>query len=120
MFAVRATILGTALFASALGLAACSSSKQSAPAGATPADTILIKNFGFQPTTLVVAPGAKVTVHNEDSATHTVTNLGAPKGFDTGDINAGATMTFTAPTAPGTYQYTCTIHQFMHGTLQVR
>ena len=116
---MRTTILATTVLASALGLAACGSSHPKAGAAA-PADTILIKNFGFQPSTLVVAPGTKVTVRNEDSATHTVTNLGTPKGFDTGDINSGATVTFTAPANPGAYQYTCEIHQFMHGTLQVR
>lgn len=119
MFGLRTTILATTVLASALGLTGCGSSHHTA-AAAVPPDTILIKNFGFQPTTLTVAPGTKVTVHNEDSATHTVTNLGTPKGFDTGDINSGATVTFTAPSTPGAYQYTCEIHQFMHGTLQVR
>ena len=120
MFGVRSTILGTAILASALGLTACGTSHNGATAAATPPDTILIENFGFRPATLVVAPGTKVTVHNEDTATHTVTNLGSPKGFDTGDINSGATVTFTAPATAGAYQYTCEIHQFMHGTLQVR
>lgn len=119
MFGLRTTILATTVLAPVLVLTACGTSHD-IPAAAVPPDTIVISNFGFQPSTLVVAPGTKVTVHNEDSAIHTVTNLGSPKGFDTGDINTGATVTFTAPSTAGAYQYTCEIHQFMHGTLQVR
>jgi plastocyanin len=92
--------------------------------GATPAtgsvspNTIVIKNFAFQPGTLTVPPGATVTVHNEDAATHTVTATGAT-AFDTGDVAANATTTFTAPTKSGTYPYICSIHNYMQGTLVV-
>jgi plastocyanin len=82
------------------------------------ADTIVISNFAFSPATLTVAPGATVTVKNQDSTTHTVTASGN-KVFDTGGVNAGATATFKAPTTPGSYPYTCTIHPFMKGTLKV-
>ncbi|MFI6286035.1 cupredoxin domain-containing protein [Streptomyces sp. NPDC051018] len=80
---------------------------------------IVIKNFTFTPASLIVAPGTKVTVRNEDSVTHTVTATGA-KPFDTGDIAAGATTTFTAPGKAGDYAYICTIHPYMKGTLTVR
>jgi plastocyanin len=82
--------------------------------------TIAIKNFAFDPSTLTVTPGERVTVRNEDSATHTVTAGGAHEGaFNTGNINPGSTATFTAPSQPGSYSYICQIHQFMHGTLTV-
>ncbi|MHA6763681.1 cupredoxin domain-containing protein [Streptacidiphilus sp. PAMC 29251] len=123
----------------ALPLAACSSSTKSAvsaPSAATsaaatsaaatasaPADAsapqIMIDNFKFSPATLTVKPGQKVTVVNKDSTTHTVTAT-AGKAFDTGDIASGASGSFTAPSAPGSYPYDCTIHQFMHGTLTVK
>jgi plastocyanin len=64
-----------------------------------------------------VAPGAKVTVTNKDSVEHTVTADSAG-GFDV-DVPAGATVTFTAPTTPGSFAYHCTIHPFMHGKLVV-
>lgn len=107
------------------GAAACGSPHQAtgstgSTGSAGRADTIVIKNFAFQPSTLDAAPGAKVTVENEDSATHTVTASGSAKPFDTGNIAAGATVTFTAPAQPGSYPYICQIHQFMHGTLVVR
>ena len=112
-----------AALASTAGLAACGSSAHpgAAPQGGSGgSDTIVIRNFAFEPSTLVVAPGAKVTVRNTDSATHTVTASGSTKAFDTGDIAAGSVVTFTAPTTAGSYAYICQIHQFMHGTLQVR
>lgn len=63
-------------------------------------------------------PAAKITVVNEDRSTHTVT--AQDKTFDTGDIPAGHTATFTAPAQPGSYPYICTLHQYMHGTLVVQ
>jgi plastocyanin len=97
-----------------------SATKQASPPGKA-STTIVIKNFGFQPPSLTVTAGATVSVHNEDSTSHTLTAAaGHPPLFDTGDIAAGATTTFKAPATPGTYQYICTIHQFMHGVLTVR
>lgn len=79
---------------------------------------ITIQDFKFQPASLTVSAGAKVTVVNKDTTTHTVT---ASKGgsFDTGDIAPGRSATFTAPSEPGDFPYTCTIHPFMKGTLTV-
>jgi plastocyanin len=52
-----------------------------------------------------------------DTTTHTNT---ADKGeWNTGDIDAGASATFTAPSKPGTYGFHCNIHNFMTGTLTV-
>lgn len=102
-------------------LAACGSGSGRSSgqvAAAVTGTTITIKNFSFSPSTLTVAPGATVTVHNEDPATHTVT--ADSNAFNTGDIGSGRTVTFKAPTAPGTYPYICMIHQFMQATLVVR
>jgi plastocyanin len=86
----------------------------------TAADTIIIKNFMFDPASLTVAPGTVVTVRNEDSVTHTVTDKADPTLFGTGGIAAGQVKTFKAPGQAGSYPYLCTIHQFMTGTLVVR
>jgi plastocyanin len=80
--------------------------------------TIVIKNFAFQPVPLIVAPGSKVMVVNEDQAPHTVT--ADDKSFDTGTLSGGSSGQFTAPSKPGNYPYICTIHQYMMGTLVVR
>lgn len=91
----------------------------SAPTGAA-ADTIVIKNFMFSPSSLTVAPGATVTVKNEDTVTHTLTDKSSASVFNTGDIAPGRSKTFNAPNKPGNYPYICSIHQYMTGTLVVR
>jgi len=110
----------------AIGVAACGSgstaktSSSSAPtsgAAASGTDTVVIKNFEFMPMSLTVKAGALVSVHNEDSTTHT---LSASNGaFTTGDIAPGATKTFTVPSKPGRYSFDCQIHQYMTGALTV-
>jgi plastocyanin len=80
--------------------------------------TVVIKNFAFGPASLVVAPGTKITVLNQDRAPHTVTAVN--KSFDSGTIPAGQRGEFTAPSSPGTYPYVCTIHPSMTGVLIVK
>jgi plastocyanin len=78
--------------------------------------TITITGFAFgQPVT--VAPGATVEVVNTDAATHNVT--AADGGFETPDLAQGASATFTAPSTPGRYEFTCSLHPEMTGTLVV-
>ena len=91
----------------------------SSAAVATGGTQITIDNFAFSPAALTVQPGQKVTVLNKDTTTHTLT-ASDKKAFDTGSVAPGATGSFTAPTAPGSYPYICTIHPFMHGTLTVK
>lgn len=77
--------------------------------------TITIADFAFEvPGT--VAPGAQVTVINEDASYHTVT---ADNGaFDVG-ARQGEPATFTAPTEPGEYTFHCGPHPEMVATLVV-
>jgi len=82
------------------------------------ADTVVIKNFAFGPATMMVAPGTKITVVNQDKAPHTITAVN--KSFDTGTIAGGHSGVLTAPSTPGTYPYICTIHPSMTGTLIVK
>jgi plastocyanin len=91
-----------------------------APAVSSTAGTIVIKNFMFAPMSVTVAPGATVTVRNEDTVTHTLTAKSDPKLFSTGNIAAGQSVTFKAPNTAGSYSYICSIHQYMTGTIVVR
>lgn len=100
------------------GPSASGSSSASASGTGAGTATLVIKNFTFMPASLTVAPGAVVTVRNEDQTAHTVTATGS-KPFDTGVINAGGTKTFTAPGNAGSFSYICSIHTFMKGTLVV-
>jgi plastocyanin len=115
------------VLAAALLLAACSSgggsgstgaSASSGSGAATSTKSITISNFMFSPMHAAVAPGSTVSVTNKDSVTHTLTATGGQ--FNTGDIGAGQTKTFTAPSKAGTYSYICNIHQYMMGTIVVR
>ena len=77
--------------------------------------TLEINDFQFS--AIRVAPGATVTVVNNDSAPHTAT---AEDGsFKTDTIPAGAKGSFTAPTETGSYPFFCAIHPRMTGTLIV-
>lgn len=95
-----------------------SSARAPSPSGGKEA-RITIKDFTFEPADLTVAPGTKVTVVNEDTAPHTVT-AGGDTPFDTGTVDGGEKATFTAPSRAGTYDYICTLHQYMKGALTVR
>jgi plastocyanin len=76
-----------------------------------------IQNFAFHPANFTVTPGATITVHNMDSAPHTLT--ASNRLFTTGQINPGQTGTVKAPATAGTYPYICLIHNFMTGVLTV-
>lgn len=96
-------------------------SSQAGGSGATTTagPVITIKNFAFAGT-LTVKPGAKVTVINNDSTAHTLTDKKTKK-FDTGNIDGGgAKGTFTAPAKAGKYPFGCTYHSEMAGALIVQ
>jgi copper-containing nitrite reductase len=71
----------------------------------------------YSPQTITVVIGVNNTVSwiNNDNTVHTVTDTGV---FDSGMINPGQGWSYTFNT-PGTYQYHCTIHPWMTGTVIV-
>ena len=97
----------------------------SAPAAPTPGGTaaadpaatdIGIVNFEFSPATLTVKVGTTVVWTNKDAIGHTVNfNSG---GIDSNVLNHNDQFTYTF-TTPGTYDYICSIHPFMHGSVTV-
>jgi plastocyanin len=101
--------------------AATSSAATSSAPGSSAAATsggITISNFAFSGQ-LSVKAGATVTVVNNDSVAHTLTDK-ATHLFDTGNLPAGGGKgTFKAPTKPGKYPFGCTYHPNMTGTLTV-
>jgi plastocyanin len=104
----------------ALALTACGGSSggsSGSGTGSTPASDITISNFTFSPASLTVAPGAKVTVTNNDTVRHDV-DSDDTTSFTTTPIGKG-TFTFTAPMTPGSYSYHCSVHPNMRGTLIV-
>ena len=112
---VRAAAVVAAGVGLSVGLSACGGSPPVTTAGKP--DTIVMKNFAFEPATLTVPIGTTISVRNEDGTPHTVT---ADNGlFSTGDIAAGQVVTFRV-TSKGTFPYHCAIHEFMHGSLTVK
>ncbi len=92
-----------------------SSASTSAPVTGTSA-TLVISNFLYHPAVLTVKAGTTITVVNHDPVEHTATD---PSGaFDTGTLNQGSTAHFTL-SKPGTYDFTCSFHAFMHGVIKV-
>ena len=100
------------------GGAANSSNSSSSSATGAGSTGVTISDFKFAPNPLTVKPGARVTVTNDDSATHTVT-ADDGNSFDTGNLGQGSSKTISV-TKPGTYPYHCSIHAFMHGKLIVK
>jgi plastocyanin len=82
--------------------------------------TIDIKNMMFTPSQITVAKGGTVTWTNNDNTTHTIvddlSNVGGPHS---GDIAPGSSYSFTF-TKTGSFQYHCTIHPSMRGTIVVK
>jgi plastocyanin len=75
-------------------------------------------DFAFEPKDASVAAGGKVTVTNKGQAPHTMTLDDVD--LDTGSIDPGANAELTAPDAPGSYSYRCTVHPArMRGVLVV-
>lgn len=82
--------------------------------------SINIRNMMFTPSQITVAKGGTVTWTNNDTTTHTVvddlSNVGGP---DSGNIPPGGTYSFTF-NKTGSFQYHCTIHPSMRGTIVVK
>jgi plastocyanin len=88
-----------------------------APPGLAATGRIPIQQYSFLPTELTVRAGTSVTWSNEDEAVHTVT--AADKSWDSGRIPIGGTFSQTF-TVPGNYEFVCSIHPAMKGTISVR
>ena len=81
----------------------------------------------YDPATLTVKKGDKITVTNKDTLPHTVTSGTGPtdpnsaKQFDTSILEAGATADIeTTNINPAEYPFHCTVHPYMVGKLIVQ
>ena len=78
---------------------------------------VTIQDFSFQPMTLTVPVGAKVTWVNRDEEPHTIFSTDSifkSKALDTDDQ-----FSFTFE-KPGTYEYFCSVHPKMTGKIMVK
>ena len=78
---------------------------------------IEIKDFAFNPQTLTVKSGEKVTWINRDDEPHTIVSVGRQFMKSTA-LDTDQEFTITVG-APGTYDYFCSVHPKMTGTIVV-
>lgn len=97
------------------GLIAAALAFATAGAAATSTEVTIPGKF-YSPRALDVLVGTTVTWRNADVSTHTVTE--DDDAFDSGHLRPGQMFAATFST-PGVFQYHCTIHRFMRGTLRV-
>jgi plastocyanin len=94
-----------------------SSGNAAAPSGdAVRSAEVEIEDFSYHPDPVTIEEGGKVIWKNRDSAPHTAT--AADGSFDTGTIEEDKLKSETFKD-PGTYEYVCSIHPDMHGTVEV-
>lgn len=79
--------------------------------------TVSIKNFSFNPSSLTIKTGTKVTWINNDSAPHTVTS-DSGIALNSATLSPGQSYSHTF-TNIGTENYHCTIHPMMKGKITV-
>jgi plastocyanin len=106
---VRSAVLG-----GLLGLAA-GVAVMAAPAGAEDA-VVKIENFTFGPQRVTVKAGTTVTWTNDDDIPHTVAS--STKAFKSKVLDSDDKFSFTFTTA-GVYEYFCSLHPHMTGTIVV-
>jgi plastocyanin len=80
---------------------------------------------GFSPHAITVVVGVNNTVTwmNNDNASHTVTpeNVPSPGSWSVGSGNLAAAQSYSFTfTVPGTYNYTCSYHSWMSGSIVVK
>ncbi|WP_156737930.1 cupredoxin domain-containing protein [Mycobacterium scrofulaceum] len=125
------TKLSAVALAAAVLLAGCSASRPaagsgtsmpmgsasaSAPAAPVSGNQVNIDGFAFAPATLTVTAGTTVTWTNRDEEPHTV--AASDGSFHSPGMGTGATFTHTFTDA-GTFDYVCSIHPMMHGSVVV-
>jgi plastocyanin len=89
------------------------------PGAAAPAThTVTIDASKFEPASLAVAPGDTVLFKNIDLFPHTATSrVGA---FDSKEIAPGKTWKLVVPKKGRLFEYVCTLHPTMKGSLRVK
>jgi amicyanin len=119
---MKKTILRSAVLGGVLGLAAgfvvmatVMATVLAAPSTPENAE-VKIDNFTFAPQSLTIKAGTTVTWANEDDIPHTVASTS--KAFKSKVLDTDDKFSFTF-TSAGTYEYFCSLHPHMTGTIVV-
>lgn len=84
------------------------------PAGEGKIVEVAIQNFAFEPASVTISTGDTVRWTNMESTAHTVRG----PSFESNVLDKGGTYEFLF-TKPGIYNYNCSIHPAMEGTVTV-
>lgn len=87
----------------------------SEPAPPSEGAEVIIEGFAFEPAILTIAPGTTITWINQDSVAHTV----AIAGVESPSLDKGDSWSYPFDTA-GTFDYSCGIHPYMKGQIEVQ
>jgi plastocyanin len=119
--AIRVVGLGLIAMVAFVGCASASSAPSASSIPTASPVAISIKGFAFNPNQPSVAKGATITWTNDDGTTHTVTSgvPGTPTGKFDQRVEPGKTFAFTFTDA-GTYEFFCSIHNSMRGSVTVK
>lgn len=115
---VVAQVSAAAVISLALAGTAASTGKAVPAAKAAPKEYVVVMQItGFEPASLTVKPGDRITWTNKDLFPHTAT--ADDKAFDSKSVAPAGSWTYVAG-KPGTHAYICTFHPTMKGTVTVQ
>jgi plastocyanin len=105
------------ILAAVFAVAFLAATAWSVPSRAAGVETeVKIDNFTFAPQSVTVKAGTTVTWINQDDIPHTV--VSPAKAFRSKALDTGDKYSFTF-TIPGVYEYFCSLHPHMTGTVVV-
>jgi plastocyanin len=78
---------------------------------------VVMEGVSFRPDVITIRSGDSVVWKNHDPFPHTATS--ASGGFDSGNVPAGQSWTYTPRTA-GEFPYVCALHPTMKAVLRVK
>ena len=113
---MKKNLLSAAIFAGLLQLASFGSLAAAVGAAAAEDATVKIDNFTFAPQRMTVKAGTTVTWINDDDIPHAIASTG--KAFRSKVLDTEDKFSFTFAT-PGSYEYFCSLHPHMTGTIVV-
>ena len=102
---------------SGLSLFAVAGEMKDASTGNAKENKIEIKDFAFNPQNITVKSGEKIIWINRDEEPHTVVSVGKKFQRSPG-LDTDQEFSIIAA-APGTYEYFCSVHPKMTGTIVV-
>ena len=111
------TRISSSVVAAVLGAAVATATAVVLPGRADDApQAVNVDNFTFNPQRLTIKAGSTVTWTNKDDIPHAIASVSALFRSNALDTDDNYSFTFTSP---GTYQYFCSLHPHMTGTIVV-